>query len=69
MTEKLCISCGEKGHHYNECPKVNFWDLVGGAFGVALPSGKTQSELAADINDAGKNTDSAFATDKRGERT
>lgn len=32
--EKECISCGEKGHHYNECTKVPFFGIVAATFGL-----------------------------------
>lgn len=44
-----CVMCREDGHTYMECPRVNFWDLTAGVFGLAMPSGKSTAEVAAEL--------------------
>jgi hypothetical protein len=49
MIEKHCILCDHPGHHYDACPRVSFWDLVAGTFGLQMPSGKSTSEVADEL--------------------
>lgn len=44
--ERKCVTCGENGHWYSECPKVPFGSLMGAAFGLVTP------DEAAELKDA-----------------
>jgi hypothetical protein len=38
--ERECVTCGQKGHWYTDCPKAPFGLLMAAAFGVASEADK-----------------------------
>ena len=50
---RLCITCGEEGHTYLECPKVNFFDLFAASFGLPdITTGESADELRDRVAEA-----------------
>lgn len=50
--EKECTSCGEKGHHYNECSKVPFLGMIAGVIGIPTESvcGMSKKEIIESVD-------------------
>lgn len=47
--ERECVTCGERGHWYTECPRLPFGSLVAAAFGVPIIAGPSEDELRVEL--------------------
>ena len=56
--ERECVTCGEKGHWYTDCPKVPFNLLMGAAFSVTTP--EQTAEIRDGIRELQSDPKSAF---------